>query len=226
MIDFNSPAYKDARWRVKINHFTEQGLQIKGIVHVGANDGYEMQFYQAMGIENLIGVEPLPSAAALFRAKYPSIRLLQCALSDHNDFRLLHVTEGDGQGSSLLVDAYPNPQYKFLPDVDVAALRWDSLIDGAAYLPIDPALYDCLVMDVQGYEWEALHGFGKYLSYFNMLNIELSRKPVYEGGKPAQEVVDWLATQGFKQDSPIEEHDDVFFIREGLEVPYPGRRIA
>lgn len=221
MIDFSSPEYREARWRVKINHFTEQGLQIHGIAHVGANDGYEMQFYQAMGIWHLLGVEPLPSAAALFRAKYPNIPLFQYALGDHNTTAPLHVTEGDGQGSSLLVDAYPNPQYKFLPDEQVTVVRWDFLVN---YM--NPCLYDCLVMDVQGYEWEALHGFGSYLSYFNMLNIELSREPVYRGGKRAQEVVDWLATQGFKQDSPITEHDDVFFIREGLEVPYPGRRIG
>ena len=223
MIDFSSPDYLNARWRVKINHFTEQGIQINGIVHVGANDGYEMQWYQKMGIKHLIGVEPLPSAQHLFLSRYPEIPLFGYALSDWDGAAVLHPTEGDGQGSSLLVDAYPNPQYKFLPDVEVSVRRWDTIVRESPGL--DFSQYDCLVMDVQGHEWEALHGFGDELRRFNLINVELSREPVYLDGRPAQEVADWLVEQGFKQDSPIEEHDDVFFIREGTPVPYPGRRI-
>ena len=224
MIDFSSPEYREARWRVKINHFTEQGIQIRGIIHVGTNDGYEMQWYKMMGIEHLIGVEPLPLARKLFKEKYPDIPLFECALSNIDGTGILHPTEGDGQGSSLLIDAYPNPQYKFLDDQFVALHRWDTIVRqyGA---DLDFFDYDCLVMDVQGYEWEALHGFGDCLDTINLINVELSRVPVYHGGKPAQEVADWLVSRGFVQDSPIEEHDDVFFIRKGLEVPYPGRRI-
>ena len=223
MIDFSSPEYREARWRVKINHFTEQGIQINGIVHVGTNDGYEMHWYKMMGIKHLIGVEPLPSAQILFGQKHPDVPLFPYALSDHDGTAVLHPTEGDGQGSSLLVDAYPNPQYKFLPDVTVQLRRWDSIVRESTGLDFD--LYDCLVMDVQGYEWEALHGFGEELQHFNMINVELSEKPVYEGGRPAKEVAAWLFSQGFWMDSPITEHDDVFFIRKGLNVPYPGRGI-
>ncbi|MDD1678314.1 MAG: FkbM family methyltransferase [Methanomicrobiales archaeon] len=223
MIDFSSPEYLEARWRVKINHFTEQGLQINGIVHVGTNDGYEMHWYKMMGIKHLIGVEPLPSAQELFGQKHPDLPLFGYALSDHDGIGVLHPTEGDGQGSSLLIDAKPNPDYKFLPDVHVIVRRWDSIVRES--VGFDFGLYDCLVMDVQGYEWEALHGFGDQLKHFNMINVELSEEPIYVGGRPAREVVEWLATQGFNIDSPITEHDDVFFIREGLEVPFPGRRI-
>lgn len=224
MIDFNSPEYREARWRVKINHFTEQGIQINGIIHVGANDGYEMHWYKQMGIEHLIGVEPLSSAQILFGQKHPDVPLFGYALSDRDGVGVLHPTEGDGQGSSLLVDAYPNPQYKFLPDVHVILRRWDSIVRECSGFDFD--LYDCLVMDVQGYEWEALHGFGDTLQSVNMINVELSREPVYHGGRPAQEVADWLIKQGFLQDSPIETHDDVFFIREGLTIPHPNRRIG
>jgi FkbM family methyltransferase len=208
-----TPEYREAVQKVKISFLTEKlGLDIHGIVHVGANDGYEMQWYRAMGIEYLIGVEPLPSAIALFHAHYPTIPLLEYALSDHSGWAELHVvTPGDGQGSSLLRECRPNPHYDYNTRVQVWMTRWDVILLMQRW--IWPPDYDCLVMDVQGNEMAALRGFGESIRHFRMLNIECSREPVYEGGAPAHEVEAYLDAMGFERRSKIEEHDDVFFTR-------------
>jgi len=39
--------FEEAQDRVKIGHFTRKGYKIRGVVHVGANDGFEIQFYLA-----------------------------------------------------------------------------------------------------------------------------------------------------------------------------------
>jgi hypothetical protein len=57
---------------------------------------------------------------------------------------------------------------------------------------------------------------GLNLRSFDFLNIECSGTPTYIGGPFAQEIVDYLALRGFKQDSPIEAHNDVFFVKERM----------
>lgn len=203
----NTPEYRESIDRVKISYFTEQrGIDIRGILHVGTNDGYEVHYYKRMAIENLAGVEPLPSAIAAFRAAHPDILLFECALSDQPGKALLNVvTPGDGQGSSLLVECRPNPDYDYNTQVEVEVRRGDSL-------PLDWDRYDCLVVDVQGLELPVLRGFGERLRGFTMLNIECSAVPIYEGGVAASEVEAYLDTMGFVRMTPIPEHDDVFFL--------------
>jgi FkbM family methyltransferase len=207
-----SPEYIEAVQRVKIDYFTEHlGLDIKGILHVGTNDGYEMQFYRSMGIEHLAGVDPLPSAIGLFREHYPDIPLFEYALSDVPGRAMLNVvTPGDGQGSSLLVECRPNPDYNYNSQVEVEVRRGDSL-------PIAWENFDCMVVDVQGLELPVLVGFGDALRGFRMLNIECSIEPVYEGGARAADVDSYLASMGFVRKSDFEIHNDVFWVREDVQ---------
>lgn len=200
--------YIESVQRVKIDFFTEHlGLDITGILHVGTNDGYEMRFYRDMGIEHLAGVEPLPSAIVLFRNNYPLIPLFECALSDHNGSAPLTVVlPGDGQGSSLHAEVAPHPDYDYSTTAEVLVCRGE-------VLPLPWDLYDCMVMDVQGHELQALRGFGERLKGFRMLSIECSIEPVYQGGAAASEVEAYLDDIGFERRSPLEVHNDVFFTR-------------
>jgi len=205
-----TPEYVESCQRVKVGYFTESDLHmdIKGIIHVGCNDGYEMHHYKLMGITNLIGVDPLPLACQKFRHLLPEIPLYECALSDEPGKAMLNVvTPGDGQGSSLLVECRPNPDYDYNTRIEVEVRRGDSL-------PLVWELYDCLVVDVQGLELPVLKGFGEKLKWFKMLNIECSAVPVYEGGVPASEVDLYLNWQGFIRMTEIPEHDDILFVRK------------
>lgn len=207
----HTAAYKEAVQRVKLSYLTENlGLDIKGIIHVGSNDGYEMQWYRKMGIQHLMGIEPLPAACERFTQSYPTIPLGRFALGDQeNVYKTLYIAPGDGQGSSFLREiGKPHSE----PVATVPVHRWDSLIG------IHHELYDCLVMDVQGFELPALMGFGTKLAFIQCINIELSKEPIYEGGAPAAEVIEFLDKAGFVQMSRTEEHNDVFFIRKGTPL--------
>lgn len=227
MIDRNSENYKEARWRVKIGHaFLEKGYDIKGVVHVGANDGYEVQYYLQLGIENAICFEPLPSACRRFRDQYHpwmysgKVRLFELALGNQNRETKLYIAPGDGQGSSQLLPTadyqkeHPEYDYTTFPPLTILERRFADLVKDIEF---DPDLYDCLTIDTQGTELEVLQGFENYLKNFKYLNIECSSEPVYECGAPAQEVIDFLKSFAFIQDSPTEIHNDIFFIREDIK---------
>lgn len=205
----------------KITHFTEQGFKIKGIIHAGLNDGEEVYSYKDLGIAHIIGFEPLPFAAEK-AAKEHGIRVVQVALSDKTGYETLLVTRGDGKGSSI---------YEPILDSEEVKKNWTDnavIVDRIKVKTMPFALwlqssdiniddYDCLVLDTQGNETEVLKGMGQYLDNFKYLSLELSREPVYKGETPAEEVCSWLGERGFTQDSEIQSHDDVFFVRSDIK---------
>ena len=171
--------------------------------------------------------EPLPSAITRFRDQYHqemyngNVRLCGFALGDKNGTEKLHITSGDGQGSSLLLptEAYQkeHPEYDYAADetVEILIRRFEDLVKNED-IEFDPDLYDCLTIDTQGNEMDVLKGIGDYLKGFKYLNIELSEPIVYEGGVSGTKVAEYLKERGFVQDSPMEAHNDVFFVREDV----------
>ena len=206
-----TPEYNDAIGRVKVSIFTgpPYNLNITGLIHVGTNYGYEMRWYQRMGIVNLMGFEPLPTAVEQFQKLYPTIPIFPYALGDTNDvYGALSVYAGDGQGSTLLHEINRDPNALIVECVPVVVRRFDSIHWGLKVIKE----YNCLVIDVQGFELQVLKGFGEYLDSIEMISVELSRVPLYEGEATAAEVCEWLEERGYMRISPIEDHNDVFFI--------------
>ena len=54
-----------------------------------------------------------------------------------------------------------------------------------------------LVVDVQGMDYEVLQGMGDELGNFDVLMVEVSSEPVYEGQRLAHEVDELLRGRGF-----------------------------
>ena len=189
-----------------------------------------MQWYRQLGIQHILGFEPFPPAIQRFKEKYgDSIPLVECALSDKDGEQILYQYAPDGSGSSLYpaivemtIGVTPGwaldhfgPAYGAKSETLVKVCRFDTFVnDWPKEFPWDQ--YDCCVMDTQGNEHDILKGMGDKLFQFKYWNIELSRVPGYFGESPAEEVSDWMAERGYRRDSPIEGHNDVFFIRSDL----------
>lgn len=207
----------------KVTHFTMQGYVIRGVIHAGANDFEEAYSYKQLGIKNILGFEPLPSAVKKCRSDHPDIDVIEMALGGKNGKAELLVTKGDGKGSSIFEPILESEEVKknwidngiIVGKRKIGVIRLDTFFEKSQDHYIED--YDCLVLDVQGVEWEVLHGCGELLKQFKFLSIELSETPVYKGEHSAQKVIDYLVTQGFTQDSPIQSHNDVFFVRSDIK---------
>lgn len=203
--------YTPACERVKIGEFVRRyNVDITGVIHVGVNYGYELVWYERMGIKNILGFDPIKEQIEQARLLCPNALLFVCALGNCNDTLPFDRVAGDGQGSSFMELVKPDECRIVLESNRVNVIRFDRIVG------IDMHDYNCLVVDVEGMEYQVLMGFGVNLDAIDMINIELAEVPVYQGQTAARDVVDYLARRGFKQITPIDGHNDVLFVREWM----------
>src|SRR5438876_5289819 len=218
VIDRASSQYQAAKDKVKIGYFTERGHDVTGLIHVGANDGYEVDYYLEMGIKPILCFEPERTAREILQYRYgahPDVQIRREALGNLNCSAQLQVPHGGTGGSSFL----PLPEWDRCIAVEVVSIwRFASLASS-----FDLSLYNCLVLDVQGMELDVLRGMDEYLCSFDFLNVECSEEPIYRGEARADEVIAYLRRMGFRQETPVQPHDDVLFIRYGV-VPNKNER--
>lgn len=221
------PEYQIAKDRVKISHFTEKGIDFKGVIHVGTNDGYEIEWYLMMGLK-VLGFEPLRSAFEKCCDKYINgthegmILMANMGIGLESGAKTLHETTNpngqDDSGGSSFLNEIQKQDHIVIRDVTCEMVTVTDYVEKLkpSFIKMDD--YDCLVVDVQGMELDVLKSFDDagILQNFKGLNIECSRQAWYEGEANAEEVIAWLAEHGFKQDSPIEDHNDIMFIRADL----------
>lgn len=220
------PYDEEALWRVKIGAFLKRGIPIKGIIHIGANDGYEIDWYLKLGIKHVLAVEPEREAFNKLKQKFrgvSGVHLANMALGDgdRTTTRILKVPPKDTGGSTLLTE-FPNAPSvmgvtnDYSERQEVVVTTFEKLVSLFSDI-IEMKDYNCLVVDVQGMELQVLKGFGSHLDGMDCLNIECSEVPLFDGEAPASEVVDWLGKIGFDAITPIEPHNDILFVRRGVE---------
>lgn len=225
------PTFNEAEERNKLSHFTVQGYDLNGIVQGGANDGEEMENAIRLGVEHYIAFEPLRSAYKKLITIPQSSKYVCVPLGLHNktEKAMLKVTAIDGKGSSLFDTEWDHPevlknwnqgQAAIVGEEQISLVRFDDWVE--THPELDLSNYDTLQLDTQGNEMEILEGMGDYLKNFKYLCIELSVTPVYKGETPGHEVAVWLREQGFTLDSPIYEHNDVFFVRSDIKPTSDG----
>jgi FkbM family methyltransferase len=201
----------------------ERGLYLtlprRGVIHVGANDGAEIQWYLDRDLSPILCFEPNPQAFKRGLSDWggnAGVDYVRLALgSKSGEITMGIPADGDDEKTSrynpIPTRGHDWTIIKTAEKITVPVVRFDEWAGEHPEILEQP--YGTLVVDVQGMELEVLEGFGVYLQAFDYLCVELSEKPMYDGEPAAAEVIAWLAEQGFKQETPVEAHDDVCFSR-------------
>jgi len=198
-----------------VDYFTYKGYKITGIVHVGMNVGQEIPIYRSLGINRIMGFEPLPEAYNQLAANYPEYAFWQAGLGAKAERRTLHVTAtADGQSSSVydpgVESGYPATEI-IKEEIPITIVRFDDLVYSTG---IDLLGYNTMVIDVQGMELEVLKGLGNFLKVFDFYIIECSPTAIYKGGATLEQVASLMKEHGYRQQNKVKTLvDDVAFIR-------------
>jgi FkbM family methyltransferase len=140
-----------------------------GVIHVGGNSGQERELYAQHQLP-VVWIEPLHDQ---FEALKSNIRglanqvAIKALITDRdNDLHVLHVSNNDGQSSSILAlnlhkDVWPNVHY--VNDVEMKSSTLPTALNTAG---IDFVSFDALVLDTQGSELLVLRGAAPILAQF------------------------------------------------------------
>jgi len=150
----------------------------KGVIHVGAHVGEEIQLYKDLGFKNILAFEPLPSAFEKLN-KIPGIVAENVALGNMERKCELHVAS-NGESSSCLCPAEHkkyHPTILFNEKIYVDMVTLDGYLDKNKKL--EASDFNLLVMDVQGFEDRVILGAKKSLPKMDAIYCEISTGVLY-----------------------------------------------
>jgi FkbM family methyltransferase len=166
-------------------------IVVRGVIHVGAHEGQEVNDYHRFGVKNIVLIEPASVQYKKLFDKFSrvaGVRLFNVACGALEGEATMYVeTFNTGQSNSLLkpkdhLKHYPEIKFTGTETVPVKPLR---------KLEIDPTQYNLLNIDVQGYELEVLRGAD--LTHIDAIYTEVNRAEVYEGCAMVDDLDKFLA---------------------------------
>lgn len=174
--------------------------QLLTFVDVGSRGGLQVKWHPHMDAIRAVMFEPDPTEAARLQAQIgPNSRhmVFGYGLSNRDGPQKLYVTVNSLDSSLLPPNADYLENYEIRPhfelerQAEVDCARYDTLYyQGKAPAP------DVIKIDVQGFEYQVLLGFGSLLQ--NCLGIELEAHfyQLYRGQKLLHDIVSLLAEYG------------------------------
>ena len=193
-------------------------MNIKGIVHIGAHYGEEIQEYVDNGIQKITVFEPLSKNFDVLSKRLQNVNAdiegYQVALGSKKGTATKFLSSNDAQSSSILkpkqhLELHPDVYFDGTEEVEVSLLDEYDIGDS-----------NFINIDVQGYELEVFKGGKKTLENIDYVYCEVNRDEVYEGAPMVEELDEFLGTYGFER---VETHwpetyytwGDALYIKKG-----------
>lgn len=172
-------------------------MDIKGIVHIGAHYGEELQEYIDNGIQKITVFEPLSKTFNILKERVSNLNAdiqgYQVALGSRTGTATMNISSHGAQSSSILkpkqhLELHPDVSFNGTEEVEVHILD-DYDIGDSNFINID----------VQGYELEVFKGGKKTLEQIDYVYCEVNRDEVYEGNARVEELDEFLGGYGFER---------------------------
>lgn len=191
----------------------QQQFDILTLVDVGGLGGLGEEWLPHIDRVRAILFEPNPPEAAFARQKIaasPGGVVIERALSNRPERRTLHVTKSLGCTSlftpneDFLSHYSIAPAFQITNEFEVECVRFDSLVStGEAPLP------DVIKIDVQGFEYNILEGFGGALQHCLAVKTEAHLYQIYHGQKLLHDIVDLMYRSGLtlRRLQPVKHFD-------------------
>lgn len=175
-------------------------IPLKGVFHVGAHYGQEIEVYEKLGLKDVVMFEPSKPNFEILKDRVGSkATLVNLGLGSKHEFLDLNIEENNqGMSNSVLTpklhkEQYPHIKFNSTEKIEVTTLdKWVS--DAPA-----SKTHNILVMDVQGYEFEVLLGSVETLQNIDMIITEVNRAELYTDCAYVTEIDVFLRHYGFRR---------------------------
>lgn len=198
--------------RYELNQLTtELEFTPTSFLEIGSRDGHDTRFvanYWKLDPSKCYIIEAHPELYKHIIRDYPQFKTFNLAASDKNgnlEFNAVPLTGHNvGLSSVLNCTAYQSQYYK----VNVTAIR---MLD---WMRLFESHLDLVKIDVEGYTWEVLTGFGPLIENVKAFQIETEKSEMWKGQKIHTEIVEFMESKGFtlksKYDAWGNQYDCLF----------------
>lgn len=210
-------------------YFSQNNIEVDGVIHVGAHRGEEIYDYEKLGAKQIIWIEPNPDVfreleIALSRADSAVESHGFCvAASDTNseevDFHICYGPDASfmngNKGCSSLLKPQGKIQEWYKKTIKVETIRLDTLIEDNGF---NYSNFQLLDMDTQGAEMMVLKGAPKVLENVKFVTTEATwGTPEYIDNVMFDELKSYLEFYGFEHVETFqhsEDWGDVLFVKK------------
>ena len=168
-------------------------MDIKGIIHIGAHRGQEIEEYIENGVQDIIMFEPVSLNFKILEQRMQdmnaNISAYQVALGNEEKNVTMYLSDNGLLSSSVLkpkVHLQLHPTVGFPTTEEVEMKRLDSFAE-------ETQNFNFINMDVQGYELEVLKGGAETLKHIDYVYCEINRDELYEGNAFVEDLDKFLA---------------------------------
>lgn len=178
----------------------EKGLNVRGVIHVGAHYAEEQPVYDSIGAKKTIWVEGnrelMPNLLSMFKDR-SDVKVIHAVVSDKKQMVLFQVHNDTHTSSILDMDfiAESHPELKVVSNVVEQTTSLDELVKENN---LDLKDYNFLTLDIQGVEYEALLGFTEGLKHIDYVYVEVETKNLYVGGMNYDKIKQFMESNGFE----------------------------
>jgi len=172
----------------------------KGVLHVGAHEGQERDWYLKQGFTRVIWFEPNTEVCRTLQRNimdYPNQICFNIGIHDELSEATLHLSSNNGESSSILelgTHAKSHPNVKYVGEQRIQLMRMDDFLIWGCY---DIEEFNFLNIDVQGVELNVLKSFGDMLECIDYIYMEVNAEEVYKGCALLPVVDEYLRRYGF-----------------------------
>lgn len=194
-----------------------------GILHIGANTGQEMNFYNSLNVSKVFWIEAIPETFEQLRinlenlnstkVKHISIKAL---VTDQDDQVYPFHLFSNGYASSSIFAGNNEIFWDWVHEVGVTNLVSKKLSTVLKENKILKTDFDYVLIDTQGSELLVLKGFEEYLDNVKWIEVEVSQRPFYHGGVLFPELNSYLNEKGFIVGpyQEIPDHGNIVYVRK------------
>jgi FkbM family methyltransferase len=169
-------------------------LQLKGVLHVGAHDCEELEFYlKYLPIDKILWVEALSEKVELCKSKYPNILIENAIISDVIEKVKFNIAD-NGHSSSMLEFGLHSTIHSHVKFID--SFEGETKLLNQIIYNYD-ICYNFLNFDIQGAELKALKSMEEYLPNVDYIFIEVNADYLYKGCPLIGEIDEYLSKFGF-----------------------------
>ncbi len=173
---------------------------VKGVIHIGANDGEEYPDYKRAGIKHMLFVEPQEEAFKRLQERTqgdPGVTTIRAACGKEREWRVFNIMQGPGEHHDYSSSILPpkehlvvHPEIKVVEQRNIGVYPFDDL---ARVCSMDQTVFNLLVVDVQGFELDVLEGCKNTLPFMDYVLCEVNREEMYHGCAMVSDVDNFLS---------------------------------